>query len=286
MKTRSLVLALGLTVVALVVAACGKQTITTTGGKQLTYATAPNALLVRVEHSGGFVPVEAIFTALPLVSVYGDGTVLTQGPQIAIYPGPALPNLQVRKLDQEGIEALLQAAADAGLTGPAPDYGQPPIADAPDTVVTINVNDQTYRHSANALGDFGGGDLGLTPAQTRARAALATFVSSVTDLPTLVGGEHITAEEPYDISAWRLQANRVDTLPTGEPAPSVKPWPVAGVSLAAIGPCAAVTGEQAAAVTEVMEQANQLTYFTEGGVTYQVLARPLLPDETGCASAS
>lgn len=286
MKTRSVVLALGLTVVALVVAACGKQTVTTTGGRQLSYATAPNALLLRVEYSGGFVPVETIFTSLPLVSVYGDGTVITQGPQIAIYPGPALPNLQVRKLDQDGIEALLRAAADAGLTGPALDYGQPPIADAPDTVVTINVNDQTYRHSANALGDFGGGDLGLTPAQTKARAELAAFVSSVTDLATLVGSEHITAEEPYDISAWRLQANRVDTLPTGEPAPTVKPWPVAGLTLAGIGPCTAVTGDQAAAVTGVMEQANQLTYFTEGGVTYHVLARPLLPDETGCASAS
>ena len=31
-----------------------------------------------------------------------------------------------------------------------------------------------------------------------------------------------------------------------------------------------------------MHEANQLTYFTEGGMTYQVLARPLLPDETGC----
>ena len=31
-----------------------------------------------------------------------------------------------------------------------------------------------------------------------------------------------------------------------------------------------------------MTKANQLTFFTEAGITYQVLARPLLPDETGC----
>ena len=37
-----------------------------------------------------------------------------------------------------------------------------------------------------------------------------------------------------------------------------------------------------AQVTDTMTKANQLTFFTEAGKTYQVLARPLLPDETGC----
>ena len=32
----------------------------------------------------------------------------------------------------------------------------------------------------------------------------------------------------------------------------------------------------------MLSKANQLTFFTDGGKTYQVLARPLLPDETGC----
>ena len=175
-----------------------------------------------------------------------------------------------------------QTALDAGLVGPAPDYGQPPIADVPDTVVTINVNGKTYEHRANALGDFGGGDMGLTPAQADARDALAGFVTSATDLETLVGSEHITAEEPYDITGWRLRATVADSLPTGEPAPTIKPWPVTELPLASIGECTAVTGDQAAEVTSTMQEANQLTYFTEGGVTYQVLARPLLPDETGC----
>jgi hypothetical protein len=281
MLARTRTLALG-AALALSLAACGKQTITTSGGDQLTYSTDPTALLLRVDISGGFVPVETIFTSLPQTSVYGDGTVITQGPQIAIYPGPAVPNLLVRTLDEAGIETLLETALDAGLAGPAPDYGQPPIADAPDTVVTINVNGKTYEHRANALGDFGSGDMGLTNKQADARKALAAFVSSSTDLATLVGSDHITVDEPYEITGWRLRATVADSLPTGEPAPTVVPWPVAGLTLASIGECTAVTGDQASAVTAALEQANQLTYFTEGGVTYQVLARPLLPDETGC----
>jgi hypothetical protein len=239
-------------------------------------------LLLRIDISGGFVPVETIFTSLPPMSVYGDGTVITQGPQIAIYPGPVVPNLLERKLDEEGIETLLQAAVDAGLVGPAPDYGQPPIADAPDTVVTINVDGKTYEHRANALGDFGTNDLGLTKAQADAREALAGFVTSASDLETLVGSDHITAEKPYDITGWRLRATVADSLPTGDPAPTVKPWPITALPLESIGECTAVTGDQVSEVTATMQDANQLTYFTEGGVTYQVLARPLLPEEAGC----
>ena len=289
MKARFLALAAAL---ALGLVACGDQTVSTGGSTpgstaatadgQITYSTDPTALLLRIDVSGGFVPVETIFTSLPQMSVYGDGTVITQGPQITIYPGPAVPNLLVRTLDEEGIETLLETALDAALVGPAPDYGQPPIADAPDTVVTINVNRQTYEHRANALGDFGTGDMGLTKAQADARKALAGFVSSSTDLATLVGSDHITVEKPYEITGWRVRATVADSLPTGEPAPTVTPWPVVSFALASIGECRAVTGDQASEVTAAMQQANQLTYFAEGGVTYQVLARPLLPDETGC----
>ena len=52
-------------------AACGNQTVTA--------GDAPadaNALVARVEMTGGFVPVETIFTNLPVVSIYADGRVI------------------------------------------------------------------------------------------------------------------------------------------------------------------------------------------------------------------
>ncbi len=60
------------------------------------------------------------------------------------------------------------------------------------------------------------------------------------------------------------------------------PWPVTSLPLASVGECAAATGDVGAQVTDTMTKANQLTFFTDAGKTYQVLARPLLPDETGC----
>ena len=261
--------------------ACGKTTVATGGGSSVTYSTNPSSLVVRVEMTGGFVPVETVFTNLPAVSIYGDGSVITTGPQVMIYPGPVVPNLLVRKLDDAGMQAVLAAAQEAGILTEPIDYGQPPVADVPDTVVTVNVNDTSYTQSANALGgDFGTDN--LTPAQIEARNNLAKFVDSMSDLETLVGADHIGPEEPYVITGWRLRATVADQLPTGEPAPTLVPWPVASLRLASIGDCTAATGDVGAQVTDTLTQANQLTYFTDAGKTYQVLARPLLPDETGC----
>jgi hypothetical protein len=263
-------------------AACGKETVTTGDGTSTTYSTNPSSLVVRVETTGGFVPVETIFTNLPVVSIYGDGSVITTGPQVMIYPGPVVPNLLVRKLDQSGMQAVLTAAQQAGILTQPIDYGQPNVADVPSTVVTVNVNDQAFTQSANALGMVEATS-GLTPAQIDARAKLSTFVASMSDLETLVGADHIGPEQPYTIAGWRLRATPAGQLPTGEPAPTVVPWPVASVPLASIGECSAVTeAATVAQVTDTLTKANQLTFFTQAGKTYQVLARPLLPDETGC----
>ena len=263
-------------------AACGKETVTTGDGTSTTYSTNPSSLIVRVETTGGFVPVETIFTNLPALSIYGDGRVITTGPQVMIYPGPVVPNLLVRKLDESGVQAVLAAAQQADILTEPIDYGQPPVADVPSTVVTVNVNDQEYTQSANALG-MDDATSGLTQAQIDDRAKLSTFVDSMSDLETLVGAEHIGPEQPYSIAGWRLRATVADQLPTGEPAPTVEPWPVASVPLASIGDCGAVTDPATVTqITDTLTKANQLTFFTEGGITYQVLARPLLPDETGC----
>ncbi len=259
-------------------AACGKTTVTAG-----SVSTDPDQLIVRVELTGGFVAAEAVFTSLPVTNIYADGRVITSGPQTMIYPGPVVPNLLVRKLDATGMRTVLTAAQAAGiLTTPPIDYGQPPVADVPDTVVTVNANDTTYTQSANALG-MQDTTSGLTQAQIDERAKLSTFVDSMTDLETLVGADHIGPEQPYAIAGWRLRATVTDQLPTGEPAPTVVPWPITSLPLASIGECTAVTEPATVAqVTDTMTKANQLTFFTDAEKTYQVLVRPLLPDETGC----
>jgi hypothetical protein len=101
---------------------------------------------------GGFVPVDWSLRHIPTLSIFGDGRIVTQGPQIEIYPGPALPALTVRTLEEEGIQAIMAAAADAGLLGPDRHLEHNCIADAGTTVFTVVADGRTHLVSAYALG--------------------------------------------------------------------------------------------------------------------------------------
>ena len=61
-----------------------------------------NAVVIRIEHTGGLVPYETLFTNLPAFTVTGDGRVIVQGPVAEVYPGPALPNVLVRASPRRG----------------------------------------------------------------------------------------------------------------------------------------------------------------------------------------
>ena len=155
-------------VAVLALAACGKQTVSTGGGSSVTYSTNPSSLVVRVE------PHRRLRAGRDDLHEPSRGEHLWRwqrhhlGPQIMIYPGPVVPNLLVRKLDAAGMQAVLTAAQEAGVLTEPFDYGQPPVADVPDTGVTVNVNDKSYTQGANALGgDFGTEN--LTQAQIDAR---------------------------------------------------------------------------------------------------------------------
>src|SRR5688500_11783561 len=52
-------------------------------------------LVLRAEHTGGFMAPASSAGRLPIASVYADGRVLVDGPVAAIYPGFAWPNVQV-----------------------------------------------------------------------------------------------------------------------------------------------------------------------------------------------
>ena len=124
----------------------------------------------------------------PFWSLFGDGTLIVPGPQIEIYPGPALPNLTATPVSEDGIQAILQAARDAGLMDGDENYGDMCIADAANTVFTTTADGSTSVVSAYALdvgeptGTCGGGK------DAEARAKLAAFQAKLTDLAELAPG--------------------------------------------------------------------------------------------------
>jgi hypothetical protein len=122
------------------------------GSSSIDHPTGSADLVVRVDVGGGFVPAQYHLRQLPSFSLFGDGTLITEGPQIEIYPGPALPNVLARLIDEEGIQAILRAADEAGLLGPDAHYDQACVADLPTTTFTVVADGRTHVVSAYALG--------------------------------------------------------------------------------------------------------------------------------------
>ena len=69
----------------------------------IAHGTGPGDLVLRWGYEGGFTPPEFQLTNLPSFSLYGDGTVVRPGPQIEIYPGPALPALESFVVEPAGV---------------------------------------------------------------------------------------------------------------------------------------------------------------------------------------
>jgi hypothetical protein len=247
-----------------------------TDGDGIEHPTGADDVVLRIGYEGGFVPVEYAFLDLPNLLVTGDGHVIVQGPQIEIYPGPLLPNLQQRTISEAGIQALLRLAEEHDLFRDVAYKDDANIADAPYTVVTLSANGDTYEHEAYALGL--GGD-GTESDEERAR--LASFVGQASDIATAAGADTLGPEEPFEAASYLIRATVADpsTLDQDIP-PTLVDWPAdAPVRLAGAAECATVP---AASFRDLFSEATQLTWFVDAGVTYQLTVKPQLPGVPTC----
>jgi hypothetical protein len=234
--------------------------------------------VIRIAQVGGMMPPWISVNWYPTVVVYADGRLIMQGPQIEIYPGPALPNLQVTQLTPAGLAQVLAWAADVGLVGPDRELGQP-IMDAGVTVFS-------------ALTDAG-------PHQTTLRGvtddpqvhALLRFQDTLLSVRSWLDPSGIVGDDqPY---AWqRIQIVAVPADAGQVPDPqlaSLRDWPLE--PLATLGRsieaglgyrCAVIEGIDADALRAALQGANELTFWTSEEEAWQVTFHPLLPDEPGC----
>ncbi|MGY1729504.1 hypothetical protein ACI79J_21310 [Geodermatophilus sp. SYSU D01062] len=240
-------------------------------------APLPAGPVLQVEHTGGFVPPEDLVTRLPLVTVYGDGRVFTEGPQIEIWPSPALPNVQVTEVGEATVRDLLDRAVDAGVAEDA-DLGEPPVADAPTTRITLTTDEGTAVREVYALAETPDGS--LTPEQAEARGRLQDLVDELTGL---AGTGPAESYVPQTVAAVVQPHAGADPE---FPQPDVA-WPgpeLPGTPLGAGLTCVSATGQQAADVLAAAAPANVLTpWVTVDGARWSIAFRPVLPHETGCA---
>lgn len=262
-----------------------------------TGARADTAVL-RVDWVGGFVTPEMLATRLPIVAVYPDGRVMSEGPQTLAYPGPALPNIQLRRISAADVRKLVDRAAAAGV-GAEQDFGQPPVADAPSTRFTLRTAAGVETMQVEALFEADGH--GLTAQQQSARRAAQELFTALTDLPTALGPGAVSEPESYIPAAVAAIASpwvgdcpspSDSTVPSnpcgGDPAGTERAWPGPALPGEPVGggvdlSCVTASGDNATKLLAAARTAVTTTRWTSDGRQWKVSFRPLLPDESGCA---
>nr|WP_243408125.1 cold shock domain-containing protein [Frankia canadensis] len=181
---------------------------------------------LRVDRIGGFVTPAMLATRLPVLAVYSDGRVIDEGPQIEIFPPPALPNIQLRRISGADVRRLVDRAVASGVAAER-DFGQPPIADAPSTRFTIQTADGIRTAEVPALLEADGS--GLTAHQRSARRTARSLYDALTDLPGTLGAGSVSESRPYAPTAVAA-ISEPWTEPCSPSAPALSPSPASSAA--------------------------------------------------------
>jgi hypothetical protein len=248
-------------------------------------------LILRMDTSGGFVAPQTTLQQIPAFSLYGDGLTITQGAQMEIYPGPALPSVIVTQITPEGVQALVQAALDAGL-GANHSYTTMTISDMPTSTFTLMTNGVAYTTSVYALGAGGGTAPGMSSSERAARAGLEKFSAELSDLRGSLPQGSVGADKQYTPEGLRVFVQPPQPAPDPALDQKAATWPLS-TPLSRFGKpapglpgtgtrCGTVTGSDLDRLLPLARSANQLTPWRSDGATFSLVFRVLLPDEEGC----
>jgi hypothetical protein len=264
----------------------------------IAHPTGPTDLVLRITVDGGFAGPGWDLRRIPVISIYGDGTVISEGPQIEIYPPPALPSIVVARMTEAGLQEVLAAAQAAGLLGPDRTLDAPGIADAPFTTIVVNAGGSVHTTTIYALAEAEGSSVEIPAEEKAARREILDFTAKLSDRANWLGDE-LGADTQYAYDAMRIYS-----LPATPPVdgsvggdenlpPSYADWPLEP-GLAWFGDafasgmnyrCGTITGKDLKEFLPVAQNTSWETYWRSGGSTYQLILRPLLPDESGCPTS-
>ncbi len=243
----------------------------------LEHPTGATDIVFRVEESGGFVPMEHNATSAPWFTLYGDGTVVFRDPY-AIAPEPvgnvsrSVPFLTA-KLDEGGIQALLQQALNEGglAVAKGPYHGM--SADIPTTTFTLNVGGQTKEVAVTALSPDS-----HPPQDALIIGQISRFAEKLRGFANDVGGE-----QPYVAQGFRGVL-----IPVEQPFGPIVAWPWPDLS-----PDEFKSGQNEFFLTRTMTTDEVSTLgipdiaggllgvaLQKDGKIYTFSLRPLLPDES------
>ena len=249
--------------------------------------------ILRVEYRGGMIR-DFFLTGFPPFTLAGDGRVIVPGAQIDIFPQPALPAVNVRRLTEDGIQAVLNQVARTGLFGSSVEFrgAQNFVADGGDTVFILHAGGKDVTITVFGLGglDPAGNYPGLPEAELAAHRTLSRLFDQLSNLdPQLPAGAWADASwKPYVPDAIRLLVRNADADPPDESGlgNQLIDWPGDSDPATFGDPasdgtirCGVVSGQEAKDWYATLTGANQLARFVKGDHRYEVTVRFQLPDE-------
>jgi hypothetical protein len=253
---------------------------------------AASAYWLRATTVQAIPPVDS-FGIPPLVVVTGDGSYVTVGPTDAMYPGPALPNLQGRPIGDEGRAQILAEAERLGLLTGQTDFMSDtslPGAVRGRLEMTVDGKRMTLTGDPEAFVECVTTPCDAPPGTP---AAFADFWAKLQD-PAAWLGEAVGAETPYVADAYALLIGPPPPPEASVPA-HVLDWPL-DIGIGTFGTavangsrrCGTVTGADAETLRPALEQATQASQWVQDAdtsATFGIVARPFVPGEDPCAEA-
>ena len=291
MKARTIAATAIVTVVTAVAAGCATAPNTGSGTSgPIPHPGEADRVVLRLDVEGGFVSPAVRRQQSPPFSLFGDGTVITTGPQSEIYPQAALPPLLTQHVSEAGMQAILAAALDAGLGGrhdDLRDLGTIGITDAATTVFTLEADGLTTTLRVYALGQLDARPNGMGAQEFALRGTLQRLATELGQFERWLPTGSITSPRPFEGAGARVFVSDYRADPQlSEPEIA---WPLS-TPLTSFGEpspsevrCGIVAVEEwTSTLLPLVRTANQLTPWTSEGDRHALAFRPLLPDEHGC----
>ena len=236
----------------------------------------PDAPVLQIRSEGGFAPVEWILGRGPSYTLLGDGRLIHQGPTIAIFPGPLLPNYLVSQLNEDQMNTVLDLIERIGLPNMdrvVDDSQNSFVADATTEVVTYW--DENGEHS------FGVYALGIEPNPSDSRVAAFADLLVVMDQLAFQGDS-----AQFEPDRVRITAGVGFVDPEFE---DVRTWPLGKTDFSGWfeypnGWTCKVFGPE---VLDLFVDATQSTTWLHpdpmmDAPSFKLLVRPLHPGEPDC----
>ncbi|MGH8871008.1 MAG: hypothetical protein ACRDWS_03435 [Acidimicrobiia bacterium] len=241
----------------------------------------PDSPILQLGSKGGFTTPEINLGRGPTYTLLTGGRLIFEGPVIAIYPGPLLPNYQVVQLSDNQVDEILALVEEIGLPdmeSELDDSAASTVADATTEVLTYW--DENGAHQYSVYG------LGIDP--NPSSPATTAMVELVDTLSTSAfSGE----PEIYEGDRVRIIAGVAQSAPDPE-FEDVRPWPIEGEdpnqwTELNLGFMCKVFGPE---ILDRFADATQTTRWLHpdpmmDAPPFELLVRPLHPGEPDCPEA-